>query len=50
MTTASFARYVKYESVKQHDVRKGYKELFTIESNFNSIKKLSKTIQLATQN
>jgi len=49
ITAASFARYAKSEGVKQHDVRKGFKELFTIETNFNAIKELSKTIQLATK-
>ena len=49
ITATSFARYAKSEGVKLHDVRKGFKELFTIETNFNAIKELSKTIQLATK-
>jgi len=49
ITTASFARYARTEGVDAEEVRKGFKELFTIETNFNAIKMLSKTIQLATK-
>jgi len=49
ITTASFARYAKTQGVDTEEVRKGFKELFTIETNFNAIKTLSKTIQLATK-
>ncbi|TEW49260.1 hypothetical protein [Psychromonas algicola] len=49
ITAAAFARYAKSEGVDQSNVRKGFKELFTIETNFNAIKELSKTIQLATK-
>ena len=49
ITAAAFARYAKSEGVDEQDIRKGFKELFIIETNFNAIKELSKTIQLATK-
>ena len=49
ITAAAFARYAKSEDANEEDIRKGFKELFTIETNFNAIKELSKTIQLATK-
>jgi len=49
ITTAAFARFAKTQGVDPEEVRKGFKELFTIETNFNAIKTLSKTIQLATK-
>lgn len=46
-TTAAFARYTKSDGANEEDIKKGFKKLFIIETNFNSIKELSKTIQLA---